>query len=53
MQDAESRIDGYVLGRTIGGGSTCKTKLAYGEDGKEYALKIFCLDDPKFNAEEF
>lgn len=42
-------LDGYALGRTLGTGASAKVKAARAEDGKEYALKIFKCDNPRFN----
>ena len=42
-------IDHYRLGRTLGKGFTAKVKHATTEDGTEYALKIFRLENPEFN----
>ena len=45
-----SSIDNYTLGRTLGEGFSAKVKHATTEDGTEYALKIFRLENPEFNA---
>jgi len=39
-------IDGFTLGRTLGSGFSAKVKIGTAEDGTEYALKIFRLDNP-------
>ena len=41
-----SRLDNYSLGRTLGEGFSAKVKLGTRDDGQEFALKIFRLDNP-------
>lgn len=48
-----SHIDGFSLGKTLGSGFSAKVKLATSQDGTEYALKIFRLDNPNFNSRAF
>lgn len=36
-------LDKYKLTKTLGSGFSAKVKLAYADDGKEYAIKIFDL----------
>ena len=48
-----SFIDSYTLGRTLGEGFSAKVKVGVAPDGTEYALKIFDLDNPKFNSKAF
>ena len=43
-------IDNFTLGRKLGEGCSAKVKLAYDENNKEYALKIFPLNHPQNNA---
>lgn len=46
-------LDGFTLGRTLGSGFSAKVKLGTSQDGTEYALKIFRLDNPQFNERAF
>ena len=46
-------LDGFTLGRTLGSGFSAKVKLGTSQDGTEYALKIFRLDNPEFNSKAF
>ena len=46
-------LDGFTLGRTLGSGFSAKVKLAKSQDGTEYALKIFRLDNPEFDERAF
>jgi serine/threonine protein kinase len=46
-------LDGFTLGRTLGSGFSAKVKLGTAQDGTEYALKIFRLDNPQFNEKAF
>ena len=46
-------LDGFTLGRTLGSGFSAKVKLGTAQDGTEYALKIFRLDNPQFNDKAF
>ena len=48
-----STIDGFTIGKTLGSGFSAKVKLATSQDGTEYALKIFRLDNPNFNDKAF
>ena len=48
-----SRLDNYTLGKTLGSGFSAKVKHGTAEDGTEYALKIFRLDNPQFNDKAF
>lgn len=48
-----STIDNFTLGRTLGSGFSAKVKVGMAEDGTEYALKIFNLQNPNFNARAF
>ena len=48
-----STIDGFTLGRTLGSGFSAKVKHATAQNGTEYALKIFRLDNPNFNDKAF
>ena len=41
--------DELTLGRTLGSGFSAKVKLGTTPDGKEYAIKIFRLDNPQFD----
>ena len=36
-------LDKYKLTKTLGAGFSAKVKLAYDDDGNEYAIKIFDL----------
>ena len=38
-----STIDNFQITKTLGEGFSAKVKLAKGEDGNQYALKIFNL----------
>ena len=44
MQTTERKIDGYVVGRTLGSGCSGKVKEGEQPDGKKIALKIFKKD---------
>ena len=46
-------LDGFTLSRTLGSGFSAKVKLGTSQDGTEYALKIFRLDNPQFNERAF
>ena len=46
-------LDGFTLGRTLGSGFSAKVKLGTNQEGVEYALKIFRLDNPQFNEKAF
>ena len=46
-------LDGFTLGRTLGSGFSAKVKLGTSQDGTEYALKIFRLDNENFNDRAF
>jgi serine/threonine-protein kinase RIO1 len=46
-------IGNYQLGRTLGSGFSAKVKLATVQDGTQYAIKIFRLDNPEFNQRAF
>ena len=48
-----STLDGFTLGRTLGTGFSAKVKLGTAEDGEQYALKIFRLDNPQFSDKAF
>ena len=48
-----AHIDGFTIGRTLGSGFSAKVKLGTSQDGTEYALKIFRLDNPQFDAKAF
>ena len=48
-----SRLDNYTLGKTLGSGFSAKVKHGIADDGSEYALKIFRLDNPQFNGKAF
>jgi len=48
-----STIDQFTVGRTLGSGFSAKVKLGTAQDGTEYALKIFRLDNPNFNERAF
>jgi serine/threonine protein kinase len=48
-----STLAGYTIGRTLGSGFSAKVKLGTASDGSEYAVKIFRLDNPDFNARAF
>ena len=49
-----STIDHFTLDRTLGSGFSAKVKLATSsKDGEKYALKIFRLDNPNFDARQF
>jgi hypothetical protein len=40
-----SKIDNYTLLKTLGAGVSAKVKLAVDQNGKQYALKIFDLEN--------
>ena len=46
-------LDGFTLGRTLGSGFSAKVKIGTSQDGTEYALKIFRLDNENFNERAF
>jgi len=48
-----STLDGFTLGRTLGSGFSAKVKIGTSQDGTEYALKIFRLDNENFNERAF
>jgi RIO-like serine/threonine protein kinase len=48
-----STLGAYTIGRTLGSGFSAKVKLGTAQDGSEYAVKIFRLDNPDFNARAF
>ena len=51
METAQDKITGtledgkYTLTKTLGTGFSAKVKLAHDKDGKEYAIKIFDLNN--------
>ena len=49
MENAENTITGtldkYTLTKTLGSGFSAKVKLAHDDSGKEYAIKIFDLNN--------
>ena len=46
-------LDGFTLGRTLGSGFSAKVKVGQDQQGQEYALKIFDLNNPNFNQRAF
>ena len=46
-------MDNYILAETLGKGATAKVKAAVDADGREWAIKIFDLTNPKFNSRQF
>ena len=38
-------LDGYTLSRTLGQGFSAKVKLGTNEAGKQFAIKMFYLDN--------
>ena len=44
-----ARLDNYILGATLGKGASAKVVEATDPEGNEWAIKIFKLDNPKFN----
>ena len=45
MRATSSTLDGYQLTRTLGSGFSAKVKLAQDEHGKQFAIKVFDLDN--------
>lgn len=46
----KAQLDKYNITKTLGKGFSAKVKLAHQEDGSEYAIKIFDLDNPQNNS---
>ena len=55
IRGRDATLDGYVLGKKLGEGLTAKVYHAYNasNEGEQYAIKVFKLNNPRFDAKVF